>query len=98
MTIYVSIGNSDDKLSQLEWSAFAGQVQALISSLATQIHGVWFSPSGSAFQNACFCFELASMADAQEVKTRLARLAGHYRQDSIAWAEATTEFIKGVAG
>ena len=94
MIVYVSIGNSDDKLTQREWHDFTESVDALLSS-ATHTHGVWFSSPHSRWQNACWCVEFED--DYPDViawaRKRLGELAAEYRQDSIAWAVAQTEFI-----
>jgi hypothetical protein len=44
MIVYVSIGNSDDKLTQREWSMFCLAVDEALS--LTPKHGVWFSAQG----------------------------------------------------
>jgi hypothetical protein len=91
-TVYISIGNSDDKLSQFAWNAFCGDMEGILLKYARQFHGNWSSASRDSFQNACWCVEpWPHMVD--ELKESLTALAGRYRQDSIAWAEATTEFL-----
>ncbi len=93
MFVYVSIGNSDDKLTQTEWSDFCYDVEKIIS--VTRCHGAWFSRSDSPWQNACWLLEfLSGERIFGPVKTKLALLAPKYRQDSIAWAVAETEFLK----
>jgi hypothetical protein len=99
MFAYVSIGNSDDKLTQAEWSNFILDMSAEVASLG-KMHGAWFSGPASPYQNACWCIEFGG-PDAQatanvvaEAKELTAKLARKYRQDSIAWARvAETEFI-----
>lgn len=93
MIAYVSIGNSDDKLTQVEWSRFVIDFSAMVVSLASQTHGAWFSHPASPRQNACWCLEFASEAMAQTAKDEARSLAAKYRQDSIAWAVAETEFL-----
>lgn len=96
ITVYVSIGNSDDKLTQREWSWFVRDVGETLRKNAKTIHGEWHSASAGSFQNACWCAEFRDRHRADEVKARMQGWAGHYRQDSIAWAEAPhTEFIVG---
>lgn len=100
MIVYISIGNSDDKLEQSQWSSFANAVDRAVD-MATKyvgatVHGRWYSLPNEAWQNACWCVEfddeLGSVVD--EYRAELARLAGLFRQDSIAWAEVkTTEFL-----
>jgi hypothetical protein len=103
MIVYISIGNSDDKLTQAEWSEFYRRVDAAVRGGA--VHGAWVSGSASAWQNACWCIEFEPTAMVvtragdectrlEALRAGLARLAGEYNQDSIAWAVADTEFIQ----
>lgn len=96
---YISIGNSDDKLSQSEWHNFCVVTDLWISSYATRwgtkIHGQWASEPTSPWQNACWAIELPENIDsAESLKKWLRRIAGSFNQDSIAWAVAhETEFL-----
>jgi hypothetical protein len=95
MIVYVSIGNSDDKLTQREWSMFCLAVDEALS--LTPKHGVWFSAQDSAYQNACWCFDVDNDGKyAAMLKSRLAKIAAEFRQDSITWAVADTQFLSGV--
>lgn len=44
MIVYVSIGNSDDKLTQESWADF---IEAVDDNLPIKRHGVWFSAATS---------------------------------------------------
>lgn len=93
ITVYASIGNSDDKLPQFAWSAFVGDFADAIERPAERIHGMWFSASDSPYQNACVCFEIGA-ALAEDLKAQLAEIRTRYGQDSIAWAVVSeTEFV-----
>jgi hypothetical protein len=85
--VYVSIGNSDDKLTQAEWSEFCNDVYTEVIAFRGSIHGRWFSPSSDMYQNACICFEISDR-HAKTLKTALKVLARQYGQEWIAWAEA----------
>lgn len=91
-TIYISIGNTDNKLTQQQWAAFHNAVDGLIRRWAVQIYGAWVSPSVHPYQNACWCIQW----DPEDtgLKKTLAKHAAEYLQDSIAWAVAVTEFIE----
>ena len=95
MIVYVSIGNSDDKLTQQEWARFlAAMWHALHHAADTTVHGEWHSSPTAAYQNACWCLEFAHDGNARAFKAQLRHFAATFRQDSIAWAEApSTEFI-----
>lgn len=92
ITAYISIGNSDDKLSQYEWKRFVSLVRDVVRTDTSDVHGEWFSASDSMYQNACWCVEVKE-GDAPGMKANLASIAAYFKQDSIAWAVAETEFI-----
>ena len=99
MIVYISIGNSDDQLTQADWAAFCIEVRSEARALG-HVHGSWYSPPDSPWQNACWCLELAGHGDAgtsetlAELRTVLSRIARRYRQESIALARvAETEFV-----
>ena len=91
-TVYISIGNSDDKLTQNEWAHFWTTVDRRIRSYAHVVHGSWVSEATSPWQNACWCIEVQP-DHTKGLRIVLGQAAQAYQQDSIAWAEATTEFI-----
>lgn len=93
-TVYASIGNSDDRLTQRRWHEFADLFVTIIRAHASQVHGVWYSRPDAPWQNACVCFEISG--DAIPLRLELTHLAAEFDQDSIAWAVApATEFIGG---
>ncbi len=95
-TVYVTIGNSDDKLAQGDWSTFWGAVDDAVRLAAIAVHGAWVSESTSPYQNACWCIEVD--AERQWLRDRLANMARAYEQDAIAWAETSNvEFLNGRA-
>jgi hypothetical protein len=93
IAVYVSIGNSDDKLPQARWHEFWVEFRRTVVHHASQVHGEWLSIGCAPYQNACICLELPA-GNANGLKIDLATLAAEFGQDSIAWAEARTVFIK----
>lgn len=98
-TVYITIGNSDDRLTQREWAAFVSSVARLLrSSYFDQavVHGQWLSESASSWQNACWCFKFL-VRDEEYLKEKLQFLAREFRQREIAYAEVSTvEFLRGI--
>jgi hypothetical protein len=90
--VYLSIGNSDDKLSQAEWCQYGIEMIARVVSIG-HTHGAWYSLPHTPYQNACWCVEFTSDADAAEARKVATEVRKKYRQDSVAWAVAETEFI-----
>jgi len=91
-TIVVSIGNSDNKLTQSEWSQFVADVAKAIQQHTQKIHFFGGSPNWERWQNVAWLF------DCQEeniafLKFSLAVLCRQYEQDSIAYIEGETVFL-----
>jgi len=92
-SVYISIGNSDDKLPQAEWHRYCQETVDMVEDVATRIYGVWFSESSSEYQNMCIAAEFDER-HIGSVKENLHAIRQHFRQDSAAWAEVPeTEFI-----
>jgi hypothetical protein len=84
VTVYSAIGNSDDKLSQREWSEFCREFTAEVQRNAWQVLGVWHSLPNARYQNLCACFKILPAGEAT-LRARLETLRAKHRQDSIAW-------------
>ena len=93
ITVYISIGNSDDNLTQADWAQFIHRVRAEVHEAASAIHGQWYSAPDAGFQNACFCIEI-DQPQIGYLKAALQLACAEFGQDSIAWAVAETEFIR----
>jgi len=89
-TIIVQIGNSDDKLTQREWSEFIAQVHHLMS-MNCNLHFSGGSAPHEKWQNYCFVGQL--LGDLFYVKRHLTDIRKSYRQDSVALTIGETEFI-----
>jgi len=96
--VLIGIGNSDDKLSQREWSEFIEDMRDLLRRFEVQIHGEWFSRPDSPWQNANWCIEFKPVEQHfgldKEMQVELRHLAKKYRQDSIAWTAGPVEFLE----
>jgi hypothetical protein len=95
-TAVITIGNSDDKLTQKEWSEFVSDVQDFIMRWAVPIHFHGLSVGSAPWQNACWVIDIHLLFDqADEIRNQLSFLASTYKQDSIALTIGSTEFVKG---
>lgn len=99
-SVFVSIGNSDDALTQLRWSQYVTGVDSLfrewLADNELHVHGFWLSESSSEYQNAGWALELKITPDSEaagELKAALTEIREHFSQDSLVWAVAETEFI-----
>lgn len=92
--VYVTIGNSDNRLTQSEWAFFVGSVRAAIRRYAWTMHGEWFSEPSSSRQNACWGFQVfIDDSSRLSLKADLRREAKVWNQHEIAWAEAEVEML-----
>ena len=93
-TIYLSIGNSDDKLTQARWSEFHGLMTMYVRNRAHKVYGSWCSIPTDPWQNACIAFEM-DPAEIPILKSELRDLAATFDQDSVAWAETSDTVFVG---
>lgn len=95
--VYIGIGNSDDKLTQLRWAAFQLDVKRILRDHRAVIIGEWHSAPDSSFQNACFAID-GDHPELPEIQGELTALAKIYDQDAIAWAIAPDTIMLGSSG
>lgn len=93
ITVTVQIGNSDNKLTQQEWSRFVKDCHSTISLIANRVHFHACSDGGAPWQNAAWVFELEDELDAMRLQAGLTDIRGRFNQDSIAWTEGQTVFL-----
>lgn len=91
-TAVIQIGNSDDKLTQGEWSQFCGEVAGMVGRLSEEIHFAGASLGTQPWQNACWVFTPRPRVGSK-IDRELTELAKVYRQDSIALTVGVTEFV-----
>ena len=92
-TISILIGNSDNKLSQKDWSEYAEEVTDLIFKHAYQIHFSGASHSLDVWQNACWVFLIVDTLE-ETMKADLKKIREKYNQKSAVWLEGNPiEFI-----
>lgn len=99
-TVYATIGNSDDKLSQAQWAQFTGEFVETIRIQADEIHGVWWSAPDTPWQNCCVGFSIEDETLPPEcaptarelgrnrielLKRSLTKLREFYGQEAVAW-------------
>lgn len=91
-TVIIQIGNSDDKLTQKEWSQFHAKIDANIGLYAMQIHFHGSAATWETWQNVCWVFVIKS-EKAELLRERVKQIREAYKQDSVAWTEGETAFV-----
>ena len=83
MIATIQIGNSDDKLSQREWSDFVGHLRAVVKANGIETHFIGGSPFDTEWQNACFVVAVRE-TEVELLIRDLRKVRRKFRQDSIA--------------
>lgn len=91
-TIVVQIGNSDNKLTQGEWSNYVHNIYDKIKSVAKTIHFNGGSSYDVSQQNACFVFEVEYRLYSN-LCSELKFIREFFEQDSIVIISGDVEFI-----
>jgi hypothetical protein len=97
----IQIGNSDDKLTQEQWSRFVSDVQSFVERWRFAIYFHAASAGSEPWQNACWVLDARDLfgepaGQAKDILCQeLGKLAKRYKQDSIALTLGNTEFVKG---
>lgn len=101
-TAVICIGNSDDKLTQADWSQFVKDVDAFVDKWRFNVYFRGFPSSAERWQNACWVLdardlfgEPAGMAR-DILRQELGRIAKNYKQDSIALILGDSQMVKPV--
>lgn len=97
-TVTVQIGNSDDRLTQKEWSSYIKETHRTIQKHAQQLHFTGGSSQSAPWQNYCWVFNVSgSRRECKQLLVELVKELGRVRhmfdQESIAFSVGTTEFI-----
>ena len=90
-TATIQIGNTDNKLTQQEWSQFVEEMNKDISML--EIHFSGFSLPDKPWQNACWVFCASEVIIDTLRKTILPSLCKEFKHESIALTVGDTEFV-----
>jgi hypothetical protein len=96
-TITICIGNSDDKLTQREWSNFVSETHDLIVRSRYRIYFHGLSVGSAPWQNACWVLGLPITLEAvlalNALRLELSKLCKLYNQDGIAFVVGESNLI-----
>lgn len=91
-TVTVCIGNSDNKLTQQEWSQFYDKVNSLVVCDCSEIYFVGCTNPSSQYQSATWVMKISDIGIGY-LKAHLKYCRETFRQDSIAFIVGETEFV-----
>lgn len=90
-TVTIQVGNSDNKLSQQEWSDFVSETECAIKN-NLHVHFSGGSDCKSPWQNYAWVV-VGNNEYLAMVRNYIKIIREKYKQESVAWTEGTTEFI-----
>ncbi len=91
-TVTILIGNSDDKLTQKQWSDFWSRVDAMIGSVAEDVHFKGASYGAAQWQNACWVIVI-NEEEFRWLTRELKAVRTAFQQDSVAIVVGETKFV-----
>ena len=92
ITVSLQIGNSDDKLTQLQWSDFVTVIGNIIQMHKGEIHFFATSEGSQPWQNAAWIFNVSENS-LKILQKHVTETRKDFKQDSVAWLEGITVFI-----
>ena len=88
-TICIQIGNTDNKLTQQEWSEYCRAIRGICEAYGV-VHFAGGSPTDAAWQNYCVCVETDNHI---ALRMLIAKRRALHQQKSVAWLQGDTEFV-----
>lgn len=93
MTITIQIGNSDNRLTQEEWSRFVAAVSQLVRTCAREIHFSGGPATDSRWQNFAWVAECSGPTAVAALRDGVAFVRAKFGQDAAAFTVGTTELV-----
>lgn len=91
-TVTIQIGNTDNKLTQEDWSEYVNAVNNAVGFLAHKVHFFGGPSAFERWQNAAWIIEVYERV-LEQLKLDVAKIRAGFSQDSAAWTEGETRFI-----
>jgi len=92
LTVTIQLGNSDDRLTQAEWSDFVSTTSAVVSPYILQRHFAGGSSWDAPWQNACLVCEVQESRRAS-LEQALVECRKRFKQQSVAVTWGWTKFL-----
>jgi hypothetical protein len=89
MDVSIQIGNTDNCLTQQEWSEFCRRLREICET-AGKVHFSGGASTDAPWQNYCLCL---STELPECLASDVMALRRTYRQDSVAWLQGDAMFI-----
>lgn len=94
ITVFVSIGNVDDRLVARQWATFHSEVAEAIELAGGVFQGEWFCSPTARWQTAAWCVDIQPGV-ADRLKGQLGAVGAKYGTGMVAWSEVAEALILG---
>ena len=94
--VVIQFGNSDDKLTQRQWSRFVAEITFCVTIHKSKIHFAGSSGATKPWQNCCIVVDVPKEQQ-KNLFDELRKIAAKFKQESIAVMVGEVEFLKGNA-
>jgi hypothetical protein len=88
-TVTIQIGNSDDKLTQVDWAHCVAEARQQIEAHVHQVHFFGWSEPSATWQNVCCVAEIEE-SRIRSLQDVLRNVANAWKQDCIAFTLGET--------
>lgn len=94
ITVFVSIGNVQDRLVQRDWAEFHREVVLEMELAGAKFQGEWFSGPVALWQTAAWCIDIQP-GIADRLKGQLGAVGAKFGTGMVAWSEVASAVILG---
>jgi hypothetical protein len=94
--VFVTWGNSDDKLSQQEWAAFCADMVSFVGTWSRHVFFAGYSSPHMPWQNASASFLIgtdSTRSNVEFIRADLRLMAARWRQEAIAFTVTDMELV-----
>lgn len=92
ITAVIQIGNSDDKLTQVEWAGYCAQMHQEVLLICTHVHFFGGCATHDEWQNVCWVLEIEKDCIGA-LKRVVSAIRKTWRQNSAAITLGSTKFV-----
>ena len=90
MDICIQIGNTDNKLTQQEWSEYIEAVYGICVYFGV-VHFSGGSSAEKRWQNYCFC--VSDVRNPDRFKNAVSLIRKDFKQDSLTWLQGKVDLV-----
>lgn len=95
-TYTLQIGNTDNKLTQQEWSEYVAKIIRVVKKFSDELYFSGGSSNWEPWQNYCIVFSLITDEKLNIFMEMIVEIKDEYKQDSVALTIGSTIMLENV--